>query len=391
MRQAYKSNIATFQPHPNRSSSPLLIRRIRGQFFKEINQFQRDRLGVALAFILPVIALLIIGFAIRLESKNIPLVVRDLDQTSLSRSYIERLYATNLFVPAQWQGSRFPDALDRGNAQAQVIIPPNFMAEVDAGKTGQVQVVIDGSDVINARVIKLAIEGTTLSIVQEKLGDLAELGIVAQVRLWFNPGRQESLFIVPGSYGVILAIFPPLLIAIALVREKEQGTILQLYASSLSAFELLMGKSLAYVAVGLGEALILFIVGWLLFGVGVVGNPLPLVMGTPVFLWSGVQLGLIIGIFTTTQSAAVQAIGTIKVLTAFLLAGFLFPLNSVPFPFSVFAYFVPVRYYIELCRDVFVRGSGWFGTGHLLAAMLILGMAEFGLAWWGMHRMQLSS
>ncbi len=368
------------------------IRRIRNQFFKELKQFQRDRLGVALAFILPVVALLIIGFAIRLEAKNIPLVVRDLDQTSLSRSYIERLYATNLFVPAEWQGERFPDALDRDMAQAQVTIPPGFAADADAGRTGRVQVVIDGGDVINARVIKLAVEGATLFVLQERLGKLSEsLGVVAQVRLWFNPGRQESLFIVPGSYGVILAIFPPLLIAIALVREKEQGTILQLYASNLSAFELLVGKSLAYIAVGLGEALILFIVGWLLFGVGFVGDPVPLVVGTPVFMLAGVQLGLIIGIFTTTQSAAVQAIGTIKVLTAFLLAGFLFPLNSVPFPFSIFSYFVPVRYYIELCRDVFVRGSGWFGTWHLIIAMLILGIAEFGLAWWGMRRMQLSS
>ncbi len=368
------------------------IRRIRNQFFKELQQFQRDRLGVALAFILPALALLIIGFAIRLEAKNIPLVVRDLDQTTLSRSYIERLYATNLFVPAQWQGMRFPDALDRGTAQVQVTIPVGFAADADAGRTGTVQVVIDGSDTINARVIELAVKGTTLSILQEQLGELSEtLGVVAQVRLWFNPGRQESLFIVPGSYGVILAIFPPLLIAIALVREKEQGTILQLYASSLSAFELLVGKSLAYIAVGLGEAAILFIIGFLLFGVGFVGDPMPLVIGTPVFMLAGVQLGLIIGIFTTTQSAAVQAIGTIKVLTAFLLAGFLFPLNSVPFPFSIASYLVPVRYYIELCRDVFVRGSGWFGTWYLIIAMLILSVAEFGLAWWGMRRMQISS
>ncbi len=370
----------------------MIIRRIRNQFFKELQQFQRDRLGVALAFILPVIALLIIGFAIRLEAKNIPLVVRDLDQTTLSRSYIERLYATNLFVPAKWQGRRFPDALDRGTAQVQITIPVGFAADVAAGKTGIVEGVIDGSDTINARVIDLAIKGTTLAVVQEQLGKSSEtLGIVAQVRLWFNPGREEALFIVPGSYGVILAIFPPLLIAIALVREKEQGTMLQLYASSLSAFELLVGKSLAYIAVGLGEAFLLFIVGFLCFGVRLVGDPLPLLVGTPVFLLAGVQLGLIIGIFTTTQSAAVQAIGTIKVLTAFLLAGFLFPLNSVPFPFSIASYLVPVRYYIELCRDVFVRGSGWFGTGSLILAMLILGLAEFGLAWWGMRRMQIAS
>jgi len=371
------------------------IRRIRNQVFKELEQFQRDRLGVALAFILPVIALLIIGFAIRLEAKNITLVVRDLDQTSLSRSYIEQLYATHLFVPAAGQGDRFPDAIDRGTAQVQVTFPPDFAAEVQAGRTGHLQVVIDGSDVINARVAKLAIQGTTLSVVQahvqSQLGKLVDsLGVLSQVRLWFNPGRQESLFIVPGSYGVILAIFPPLLMAIALVREKEQGTMLQLYASSLSAFELLLGKSLAYTLVGLAEAVILFIVGFLLFQVRIIADPTPLLIGTPIFIWASVQLGLIIGIFTTTQSAAVQAIGTIKVLTAFLLAGFLFPLNTVPFPFSIASYLVPVRYYIELCRDVFVRGADWFGTWHLILALLLLGMAEFAIAWWGMRQMQLS-
>ncbi|CAN1211069.1 ABC transporter permease [Tumidithrix helvetica PCC 7403] len=369
----------------------MTIRRIRNQFFKELEQFQRDHLGVALAFILPVIALLIIGFAIRLEARNIPLVVRDLDRTTLSRSYIERLYATNLFVPTIWRGDRFPDAIDRGSALVQINIPVGFSANVAAGRAGDLQVVIDGSDVINARVVRLAIQGTTLSVLQNQLGKLAdELGVVAQVRLWFNPGRQESLFIVPGSYGVILAIFPPLLIAIALVREKEQGTILQLYASSLSAFELLMGKSLAYTVIGLGEAVILFVVGFLLFGVRTIGDPTPLIVGTVIFMLATVQLGLIIGIFTTTQSAAVQAIGTIKVLTAFLLAGFLFPLNSVPFPFSLVSYLVPVRYYIELCRDVFIRGSGWLGTGHLTIALLLLGMVEFAIAWWGMRRMQLS-
>jgi ABC-2 type transport system permease protein len=368
----------------------MIIRRIRNQFFKELQQFGRDRLGVALAFILPVIALLIIGFAIRLEAKDIPLVVRDLDQTTLSRGYIERLYATNLFVPAEWQGDRFPDALDRGTAQAQVTIPPGFAADVAAGRTGTMQIVVDGGDVINARVIKLAIQGVT-GVVQRQLNPLPDLGVIPQVRLWFNPGRQESLFIVPASYGVILAIFPPLLLAIALVREKEQGTISQLYASSLSAFELLVGKSLAYLVVGLGEAVVLLIVGFVLFGTRFAGDPIPLLVGTPIFMLTSLQLGLIIGIFTTTQSSAIQAIGTIKVLTAFLLAGFLFPLNNVPFPFSIVSYLVPVRYYIELCRDAFVRGSGWFGTWHLIVILLILGVGEFAIAWWGMRRMQLSS
>ena len=367
------------------------MNRVMSQCFKELEQFRRDRLGVALAFILPFAALLIIGYAIRLEAKNIPLAIQDFDQTSLSRGFIERLYATNQFIAAPFHSASFPDGLDRGTAIAQITIPQGFANDAISGRGTNLQVVVDGSDVVNARVIKLSIAGVSQSWLQAITGlESKAIGVVAQVRLWFNPGRQESLFIVPGAYGVILALFPPLLIAIALVREKEQGTILQLYATSLGAAELLLGKTLAYVLVGLGEAIILILSGYILFGVGFAGDPIPLIIGTPIFLMAGVQLGLAIAIFTSTQSAAVQGIGTIKVLTAFLLAGFLFPLNTVPFPFSIVSYAVPARYYIELCRDAFVRGSGWAGTWHLLLAMTLLAIAEFGLAWLGMRRMQLS-
>jgi ABC-2 type transport system permease protein len=367
------------------------MNRIWDQCQKELDQFRRDRLGVALAFILPLAALLIIGFAIRLEAKNIPLTVQDLDQTALSRSYIERLYATNQFTPTPWRGSTFPDAIDRGQAAVQVTIPPGFARDVLAKRGMKVQVVVDGGDVVNARVVKLSLDGVSQSFLQAVTeAGQTSWGVLTQVRIWFNPGRAESLFIVPGAYGVILALFPPLLIAIALVREKEQGTILQLYATSMSALELLLGKSLAYLLVGLAEAVVLMGVGFVLFGVRFAGDPTPLLVGTPIFLMAGVQLGLIIAIFTTTQSSAVQGIGTVKVLTAFLLAGFLFPLNTVPFPFSIVSYLVPVRYYIELCRDAFVRGAGWVGTGHLIAIMALLGAVEFWIAWFGMRRMQLS-
>ena len=239
---------------------------------------------------------------------------------------------------------RFPDAIDRGTAQVQLSIPPNFTSEVQAGRTGNLQVVIDGSDAINGRVTRLAIQGTTLSVVQAQISKIADsIGVIYQVRLWFNPGRQESLFTVPGSYGVILAIFPPLLIAlaegfgeaIALVREKEQGTILQLYASSLSASELLLGKSGSIYPRGIGRSFNSIHCWFFVVSSSLYWRSTPLIIGTPVFIWVSVQLGLIIGIFTTTQSVAVQAIGTIEVLTAFLLAGFLFPLNTVPFPFSI--------------------------------------------------------
>jgi ABC-2 type transport system permease protein len=219
------------------------------QCLKELLQFRRDRLTLALAFILPTVTLLIFGFAIRLEAKDIPLLVQDFDRTVLSREYSDRLFATRLFTPVTWQGN--PEvALDRGVARAVVVIPPDFSRNLTANKSTEIQAIVDGTDTNNARVIRNSIKATTQFFLQtEKLvPDRAPIN--AEIRLWFNPGRQESLYIVPGVYAVFFWIFPSLLFAISIVREKEKGTILQLYASDLSAAELILGKSLAYLLGG---------------------------------------------------------------------------------------------------------------------------------------------
>ena len=226
------------------------MKRILSQCKKELAQFQRDRLTLALAFFLPFVTLLIFGFAIRLEAKDIPLAVQDFDRSNLSQQYIERLFATNQFTPVSWQGK--PEAaLDDNRARAAVIIPPDFDRQVKAGKSVDVQVLVDGTDANNARIIKNSIKATTQSFLQSENLMPDTMPIETETRIWFNPGRKESLYIVPGVYAVVLWIFPSLLSAIAMVREKEKGTILQVYASDLSAAELILGKALAYVAVGL--------------------------------------------------------------------------------------------------------------------------------------------
>jgi len=198
------------------------MKRILAQCTKELVQFRRDGLTLALAFLLPFITLIIFGFAIRLESKDIPLIVQNFDRTNLSSSYIERLYATNQFVPKQWSGGDpARDAIDRGIAKAAVVIPAEFSRDIKAGRSTKVQVLIDGTDVNNARVIKNSIERVTNFFLQDRGLLPATSSITPRIRLWFNPGRLESLYIVPGVYGVVLWIFPSLLTAIAMVREKE--------------------------------------------------------------------------------------------------------------------------------------------------------------------------
>lgn len=194
------------------------MKRILSQCRKELAQFRRDRLSLALAFLLPLITLIIFGFVIRLESKNIPLFIQDFDNSPLSRSYIERLFATNQFEHIH--NSRFPffpakespeirnpqTAIDQGLAKASIVIPPDFSRRIKSGLSTDVQVIVDGTDVNNARIIKNSIQATTIFFLRDSGLQPAFDKIITHIRLWFNPGRKESLYIVPGIYAVILWI-----------------------------------------------------------------------------------------------------------------------------------------------------------------------------------------
>lgn len=366
------------------------MKRILSQCLKELAQFRRDRLTLGLAFVLPLMTLLIFGFAIRLESKNIPLAVQDFDHSNLSQTYIERLFATNQFQPVNWTGTDpVRAAIDRGIARAAVIIPPDFSRRIKSDQSSEVQVLVDGTDANNARVIRNSIQATTNFFLTND-GLVSSLERVrASIRLWFNPGRKESLYIVPGVYALVLWIFPSLLAAIAMVREKEKGTILQVYASSLTATELLLGKGLAYLVVGLCEAAIVIGLGSLVFQLGFAGDPTPLFLGTPIFVGVAVMFGLFLGVRSSTQNAAVQGIALVGFITSLLLSGFIYPLSNIPFPLSLLPNVVPARYYIVITRDAFVRGIGWPGVWFDLIAMLLVGLVLFAIARRLLSRMQL--
>lgn len=389
------------------------MNRILAQSRKELAQFWRDRLTVALAFVLPLLTLLIFGFAIRLETDAIPLAIQDFERSPLSRAYIERLLATNQFEIAPLPRSPGPDrpnpaiaAIDQGRAKATVVIPPNFSRQLLSQPSVAVQVLVDGTDVNNARVIANGIRATTNFFLQ--VGALppvnplprgneasnppspAQGQVDPQIRIWFNPGRQESLYIVPGAFAVILWIYPSLLAALAMVREKEQGTLVQVYASSLRATELLLGKGLAYFLVGLAETLFIVVLSGFLFRLRLAGDPTPLLVSIPLYLATSVLFGLLIGVRTTTQNAAVQAVATIGFLSALLLSGFIYPVSNIPFPLSLIPNILPARYFMLVTRDAFVRGTGWPGVWFVPLVLALLGFLLFQATWRGLRPMQLS-
>ncbi|MCM1983787.1 ABC transporter permease [Lyngbya confervoides] len=365
------------------------MNRVISQIRKELAQFSRDRLTVALALLLPLAMLLIYGYAIRLESKNISLAVQDWDQTPLSRSYIERLYATGQFVPAPMVGSSPLTALDQGKAQATVVIPLHFARDLRAGST-TVQVLVDGTDVNNARVIQNSLKGVTNFFIQSLPDFSRPEGIVARTRIWFNPGRKESLYIVPGIFAVVLWVFPSMLTAIAVVREKEQGTAIQVYASDLSSMEWLLGKGIAYWIVAVAEAAVVMLVALVLFGLKLQTGPGLLLLGTGIYLGAAVCFGLFVGARTGNQNGAVQGTAIVGFLTSFLLSGFIYRLENIPFPLSLVSNIIPARYYILLTRDAFLRGAGWSGVGIVPLVILGIGLVLFIAATKILKRMEIS-
>ena len=363
------------------------------QATKEWQEFQRDRLSLALAFLLPLFSLLLFGYGIRLESKNIPIVIKDFDNTSISREFVQRLYATNIFIPVSNNNEMAPaDAIQRGFAKVAVVIPKEFAAKIYKGTTSPLQVMIDGTDIANTQIVYNTIEAANLyflGVLKKATNPDATLQmVVPHLRLWFNPGREETLFIVPGAFGVILWMFPALLAAVAASREKEQETIIRVYAASPSPLGFLLGKTLLYFAVAICMAVIVMVAGALLFGIRVTGDPIPLLVATPLYVLTSVLFGILLGTYASSQTVAVQATSTAGFFPCLLLSGFVYPISNIPFPLSLFSVVVPARYYVELTRDAFVRGTGWPAVWPVPLILLLFCCLLLAGSWLGIKRMQ---
>ena len=376
------------------------VRKILAQSKKELLQFSRYKTTVLLAILLPFMTLVIFGSAIRLETKDVPTIVQDFDRTNLSREYIDRFAVSNLFNLINIDG--FSDgnsyeasdrivrkSLDMGSAKVGIIIPPEFSRNIKDGGQSKVQFLIDGTDVVNAQVVKGGIFGVTQFFISFNNLQKPDFKVVPKVRIWFNPGRKESLYRVPGVFTLVLTLYPALLASIAMAREKEEGNIIQVYASGIKAHEFILGKWLAYLIVALAQMIFTVGLGVIIFRLAFVGDMLLYILGTLIFLSTSVLFGLLAGAVSNSQASAIQISGTTMAMATILLSGLIYPTANIPFPLSLVSYIVPARYYIELSRDSFVRGSGWEACWHVPFILLILALLEFLIIWNKTKKMQI--
>src|SRR5579863_1165934 len=303
------------------------MRRIAAQVRKEITQIMRDKLALALALVLPLGLLFLLGTAIALTVTDLPIVVQDLDDTPASRDFTDAFRASVSFHVVTWTTDLQPEEAFRLNrARAALIIPPHFGRDLARGVNTQVQLLVDATDANTAKLI----QGYAGEIVQSWSGTggaaVRPVPVRAEIRLWFNPGRISKKFYGPGIFVLGISMFPPLLAALAMSREGEQKTILQVYVSNISAHEFLLGKIFAFMIVAMAEWCLSLGLLFTYFGLSFAGDPTAFFVATVLYTFTVATFGTLVGSAIPNQAAAIQAVALGGFLLVFLLSGLIFPI-----------------------------------------------------------------
>ncbi len=356
---------------------------------KEFLHILRDPLSLYLALAIPVLLLLLFGYALSLDVDGVPVVVQDGDRTVESRALVERFAGSRYFtvVAVAERGEELDRSILRSEALVGLVMLPGFGAELKAGKTATVQLVLDGSDSNTANIALgyayslVMLYGAELrAAARERLGAPEVKGIEPRVRVMFNSDLKSRNYIVPGLIAVILMIIAAVLTSLCVAREWENGSMEQLLSTPLRPAEFLLGKLAAYFAVGMVDMTICILTGVYLFGVPLRGSALLLVGSAALFCFGALCWGILISTVTRNQVMAYQLSMISSFLPAFLLSGFVYALENMPPMIQLVSRLVPARYFVTLLKGVFLKGIGVELLWGELAALTVYGALVFTVA-----------
>jgi len=329
---------------------------------KEFIQMRRDRLTLGIMFGIPVIQLLMFGFAIQTDVRHIPTVVLDQSRTPDSRAIVQQLENTGNFRIAQYVDDRpaLDRAIARGDAQAGVVIPNDYARALGHGTGASIQVIVDASDPLSSQSALAAAAGVAqmrnIEILAAAAGR-ATLPLDIRVRPRYNPGLRNPNYIVPGLVGVILTMTMVLITAMAIVRERERGTLEQLIVTPITKTELMIGKITPYVGVGLFQMTAVLALGRFVFGVPLTGSVWLLYGTSLLFIVASLALGLFISTLVHTQQQAMQ-MSFFLMLPSILLSGFMFPRPAMPVFFQWIGLLLPITHFLKVLRGILLKGVG---------------------------------
>jgi len=337
---------------------------------KEFLEIWRDTRSLAFVLVMPVLMLLLYGYGISSDVKRVPLAVYDRDGQPPARELVRRFTSTEYFVEAARVGSlrELRQAIDRGDARVGLMIPEDFSRNLGANRPALIQFVVDGSDSNTASIAIGNIASISRSTElaprdlrpQVFITPKAENPVPIELRtwIWYNPELKSSNFLVPGLTAVILMMLAAILTSLTVAREWERGTMEGLIASPLRPYELMVGKILPYVVIGLVDVALILLLGVLWFRVPLRGSLFLLMVSSTIFLLGGLGIGLFISAATRSVQVAFQLSILATMLPALLLSGFFYPIENMPAALRAITYLVPARYFLVVIRGIFLKGVG---------------------------------
>ena len=328
---------------------------------KELRQIRRDTRSLVLAFLVPVQMLLLFGYAISWDVRDIALAVADEDRTAASRALVDAFRGSGYFDVQSAAPRHEPQnaLLRRAAAQAILVIPRRFTRDLNADRPASVQLLVDGADANTATIVTAYAQATVTNWATAQSPNAAALlRLVPETRVWYNQTLETRNMIIPGLVASIMMIVGSMLSALTVAREWERGTMEQLIATPVDRREIVIGKLLPYLAIGFVDVVMIVVVGTAVFRVPFRGNALLLAASSFVYLAGTCALGLWIGAVSKTQMVAVQLNMLVAYLPGFLLSGASLDLSPMPRVLQLLSYAVPARYFVTLLKGIVLKGVG---------------------------------
>lgn len=352
---------------------------------KETREILRDPYTLGIALVLPLVMLFLFAYGVNTDVRNIKMVVLDFDQSIASRDY-SRAFANSGYFRLLGSVGSYDDIaylLDRDRADVALIIPPGFDKTLSSGGQVEVQTILDGSYTPFAQVAQSYVEAINADYNRRMLAEYIEtrtgqpldrfIALTVESRVRYNPTLKSVNSIVPGLFGVILMAFPPLLSALAIVREKERGSIQQIFISPIRPVELILGKLIPYGVIAFIEMMIVLAGGIFWFGVPFRGSLLLFIAASALYVLTTVGIGLLVSTFTRSQVTAMLLATVLTIMPSMLFSGFIFPVHTMPTAMQAYANAFPTRYFVDLARAIVLKGQGL--TDSLPTMLFLAGYA----------------
>ncbi|MEW5764400.1 MAG: ABC transporter permease [Acidobacteriota bacterium] len=364
--------------------------RLKHMLIKEFIQIARDPRMRAILLVIPVVQVLIFGYAVTTDVRNVRTAVYDLDETPASRELLSRFGGSGYFdfVVRVHSESEVADLLDRGEVKAVLRMNRGFGGDLGAGRTARVQILLDGTDSNTASVILSYAARIAADFGAEILwerarrtpgGAVTPSAVAMASRAWFNPNLESRNFYVPGVIALLVMVLSILLSSMAVVREKEIGTIEQIMVTPIGRAEFILGKTVPFVLISLFDVVLISVVAVFWFDVPIVGNPLLLLVSTVFYLMGTLGVGLFISTVSLTQQQAMMT-AFFFMQPAILLSGFIYPIANMPEAVQWLTFLNPLRYFLVILRGVFLKGVGLEVLWPQMAALAVLGASLLALA-----------